>query len=194
MTRKPAHSLAQTYERSRAPLYVQIAAALRQRIEDGRWSPGDKISTLEELEAEFQVARVTVRQAVDILEKEGLVQRQQGRGTFVTGIPPDRRWLRLSTDWETLIDSIKDNVPHVIPNEGPPPEPRIDPGDGTADDTVIEEIQVGYTMHGKVIRPAMVKIAKHQSEQPSAISHQLPETDKRKTEEGSESSASATDS
>jgi GntR family transcriptional regulator len=132
MTRNPVHNLAKTYERSRAPLYVQIAAALRQRIEDGRWSPGDKISTLEELEAEFQVARVTVRQAVDILEKEGLVQRRQGRGTFVTGIPPDRRWLRLATDWETLIDSIKDNVPHVIPNEGAPPEPRIDPGDGAA--------------------------------------------------------------
>lgn len=88
-----------------------------------------------------------------------------------------------------------------IPTVGKPFDPhqheavaQVDPGDGTADDTVIEEIQVGYTMHGKVIRPAMVKIAKHQSEQPSAISHQLPETDKRKTEEGSESSASATDS
>ncbi len=132
MTRNPTLSLAKTYERSRAPLYVQIAAALRQRIEDGRWPPGGKISTLEELEAEYQVARVTVRQAVDILEKEGLVRRQQGRGTFVTGIPPDRRWLRLATDWDTLIDSIKDNVPHVIPNEGPPPGPRIDPGDGVA--------------------------------------------------------------
>ncbi len=122
--------LARTYERSRIPLYVQVASALRRRIEERQWRTGEKISTLEELEAEFQVARVTVRQAVDILEKEGLVQRQQGRGTFVTNMPPDRRWLRLATDWETLIGSIEDNVPRLIPVEGPPPEPRIDPGDG----------------------------------------------------------------
>ena len=106
MSRKPAHNLTETYERSRIPLYAQVADTLRRRIEEGHWSPGDRISTLEELEQEFQVARVTVRQAVDLLEKEGLVQRQQGRGTFVIGTLPDRRWLRLATDWEALVDSI----------------------------------------------------------------------------------------
>jgi len=124
--------LAGTYERSRVPLYLQVASALRRRIEEGEWQTGQKISTLEKLEAEFQVARVTVRQAVDILEREGLVQRQQGRGTFVTNMPPERRWLRLATDWDTLIGSIEDNVPRLLPVEGPPPEPRLDRGDGTA--------------------------------------------------------------
>ena len=37
---------------------------------------------------------------------------------------------------------------------------QVETTEGTADDTVIEEVQVGYTMHGKVIRPAMVKVAK----------------------------------
>ena len=37
---------------------------------------------------------------------------------------------------------------------------QVETTDGTADDTIIEEVQVGYTMHGKVIRPAMVKVAK----------------------------------
>lgn len=130
MSRKPAHKLTATYERSRIPLYAQVAAALRRRIEEGRWNPGDRISTLEELEQEFHVARVTVRQAVDLLEKEGLVQRRQGRGTFVIGTLPDRRWLRLATDWETLVGSIKDNVPRLMPVDGPPPAPKLDPGDG----------------------------------------------------------------
>ncbi len=76
--------LARTYERSRVPLYLQVASTLRRRIEEGRWLAGQKISTLEELESEFQVARVTVRHAIDLLQKEGLVQRQQGKGTFVT--------------------------------------------------------------------------------------------------------------
>ena len=37
---------------------------------------------------------------------------------------------------------------------------RVEMTDGTAEGTVVEEVHVGYTMHGKVIRPAMVKVAK----------------------------------
>jgi len=54
-----------------------------------------------------------------------------------------------------------------IPTVGEPFDPhqheavaQVEPGDGVADDTVAEEVQVGYTMHGKVIRPAIVKVAK----------------------------------
>ena len=89
--------LARTYERSRVPLYLQVASTLRRRIEEGQWQAGQKISTLEELESEFQVARVTVRQAIDLLQKEGLVQRRQGKGTFVTRAVKDKRWLQLET-------------------------------------------------------------------------------------------------
>ena len=59
---------------SRIPRYLQVASVLRRRIRDGRWAVGDKIATLEELEREFGVARVTVRQAIDLLQGEGLVQ------------------------------------------------------------------------------------------------------------------------
>ena len=41
---------------------------------------------------------------------------------------------------------------------------RVATEDGKADDTIVEEVQVGYTMHGKVIRPAIVKVAKHTEE------------------------------
>jgi molecular chaperone GrpE len=54
-----------------------------------------------------------------------------------------------------------------IPTVGEPFDPhlheavaQVDAPDGTADNTIVEEVQVGYTMHGKVIRPAMVKVAK----------------------------------
>jgi GntR family transcriptional regulator len=115
--------LASTYQRSRIPLYVQLANALRRRIEDGQWEPSQKISTLEELEKEFQVARVTVRQAVDLLHKEGLVHRQQGRGTFVAERIRDKRWLKLETTWPALIATIKDNVPRMISVKNPPAHP-----------------------------------------------------------------------
>ena len=91
-----------TYARSRVPLYIQVASALRRRIETGQWQVGQQISTLEELEREFEVARVTVRQAVELLQNEGLVHRHQGRGTFVADKLQDKHWLRLETTWESL--------------------------------------------------------------------------------------------
>lgn len=129
---KVRHSaqLAETYKRSPVPLYLQVAATLRRRIELGHWEPGDKISTLEELEEEFQVARVTVRQAIELLQKEGLVQRRQGKGTFVSRAPRDRHWLQLETEWESLISTIEDNVPHFIPVSGSPPPPRLEEHEG----------------------------------------------------------------
>jgi len=43
---------------------------------------------------------------------------------------------------------------------------QVEAADGTADGTIAEEVQVGYTMHGKVIRPAMVKVAKKTATSP----------------------------
>jgi GntR family transcriptional regulator len=116
---------------SRVPRYLQVASVLRRRIKDGLWAVGEKMATLEELEREFGVARVTVRQAIDLLQGEGLVQSFQGRGTFVTKAPGTERWLQLATDWESLISPIRENVPQFLP-VATPPEPRLDEGDGIA--------------------------------------------------------------
>jgi GntR family transcriptional regulator len=111
------------FDRSRVPLYVQLASVMRQRIETGHWNEGDKISTIEELESEFGVARVTVRQAIEMLREEGLLDAQQGRGTFVSGKPKDKHWLNLANDFESIVDSLKNNVikrVHVQENADPP--------------------------------------------------------------------------
>ncbi|WP_077001644.1 GntR family transcriptional regulator [Variovorax sp. KK3] len=68
-------------------LYAQLASILRDRIVTGVWKPGDEIPTLEQLVEEFAVARVTVRQAVQILVEEGLLSSQRGRRTCVTFDP-----------------------------------------------------------------------------------------------------------
>src|SRR5829696_8660802 len=122
--------LARTYDRSRVPLYIQVASVMRRRIEDGYWQPGQKISTLEELEREFEVARVTVRQAIDLLREEGLLRCQQGRGTFISNEPPRRRWLTLATDWASLLEPIKDNIPRLIKVDQPSPVPDLGAGEG----------------------------------------------------------------
>ncbi len=98
------------FDRSRAPLYVQVAAVMRQRIDSGQWAEGDKISTLEELEKEFAVARVTIRRGIELLRNEGLLDAQQGRGTFVSGKSKNIRWLNLATDFDSLVESIRRNV------------------------------------------------------------------------------------
>jgi len=119
------------YAQSAVPLYIQIASALRHRIETGYWQPRQKISTLEELEREFEVARVTVRLAIELLEGEGLVNRQQGRGTFVADTVQTKHWLRLETSWESLISPIKGNVPKIIKVDNPPRTPTLAEEDGT---------------------------------------------------------------
>jgi len=69
--------------RSAEPLYVQLREALRAEIEERGLRPGDRLPTEAELEQRYGVSRSTIRQAVGDLEVEGLVERVQGKGTFV---------------------------------------------------------------------------------------------------------------
>jgi GntR family transcriptional regulator len=128
--RRAPESRQQMFKRSPIPLYIQVATLLRNRIADGQFRAGQKMPTQEELEQEFGVARVTVRQAVQLLEKEGLVHRQQGRGTFVTPHMPERRWLHLTIDIDSLALSISEHVPRFLTVKDPPPAPRLLAGDG----------------------------------------------------------------
>ena len=117
---------------------------MRRRIETKQWLPGQKISTLVELEREFQVARVTIRQAIDILREEGLLNSQQGRGTFVAENPVSRYWFKLATSWEALVETIKDNVPKRIKVDDPPPFPVLREGEGALASTYVFMRSVQY--------------------------------------------------
>lgn len=122
--------LQKAYQRSRVPLYIQVASVMRQRIESNQWRSGQKIPPLVELEKEFHVARVTVRQAIEILRQEGLLHAQQGRGTFVGSVAISRHWVRLATDWNVLIAVIKENVPKRIKVDNPPKNPTLADDEG----------------------------------------------------------------
>jgi GntR family transcriptional regulator len=65
------------------PPYRQIAEILRTRIENGSIPPGRRIPSLVALEAEFAVARDTLRKAVKVLKDEGLVETVTGMGVYV---------------------------------------------------------------------------------------------------------------
>jgi GntR family transcriptional regulator, N-acetylglucosamine utilization regulator len=69
------------------PLYHQLKAALLDDIESGRWRPGERLPTEDELIARFHVSKITVRHALHDLTQLGYIRREQGRGTFVQGPP-----------------------------------------------------------------------------------------------------------
>jgi len=85
--------------------YVQLAQLFRRRIETGIWTQGNRIPTVAELADECGVARETVRQSLDIIEREGLIKRFRAKGTFVTGVPRERTWCELHTDFFGLLQS-----------------------------------------------------------------------------------------
>jgi DNA-binding GntR family transcriptional regulator len=64
----------------RIPLYVQVRERLRDEF--AALPPGSLIPTEARLEERFSVSRITIRRAIDDLVLEGLLVRQQGRGTF----------------------------------------------------------------------------------------------------------------
>jgi GntR family transcriptional regulator len=68
---------------SKLPLYQQLYDILHSELKRGQWKPGDMLPAESELMQRFEVSRITVRQVLDILVREGLIYRQQGRGTFV---------------------------------------------------------------------------------------------------------------
>jgi GntR family transcriptional regulator len=69
--------------KSRVPRYHQIAQALRDRIRSGDIAPGGRLENQRRLAAEFGVTLMTLRQALEVLERDGLITRRHGLGTFV---------------------------------------------------------------------------------------------------------------
>lgn len=124
--------MAINFHESPIPRYLQLADLMRQRIARGVWEQGKKVPSLEELVAEFGVARVTVRQAIDVLTRERLVSPQQGRGTFVTGLPPNDRWLRVQTTLAELAKVYRDTKPLIINIDEAIHSAPLTPQDGTA--------------------------------------------------------------
>lgn len=84
------------------PLYLQLADILRGRINRREWPAGALIPSLEALADEFKVARVTARQAVQLLAREGLLAPRRGHGTVVTRADDAPNVVVMKTSLESL--------------------------------------------------------------------------------------------
>jgi GntR family transcriptional regulator len=83
--------------------YLQLATLFRRRIETGEWAIGEQIPTVDKLAKECGVAGMTIRQALDILQQEGLIERFRAKGTFVRARPKRDLWCEVNTDWSGLL-------------------------------------------------------------------------------------------
>src|SRR5512137_1074852 len=66
------------------PRYYQLANILRERIASGELEAHQSIPSERQLEELYSVSRTTIRQAIDLLVRQGFLYREHGRGTFVS--------------------------------------------------------------------------------------------------------------
>jgi GntR family transcriptional regulator len=71
--------------RNGVPAYQRIQGAIRKRIESGQLRTGDSVASERDLAKIHQVSLMTARHALATLEREGIVERRRGIGTFVAG-------------------------------------------------------------------------------------------------------------
>lgn len=69
------------------PKYARVVAELQRRIESGAYPPGALLPSEAQLTEEFAVARPTVVRALQVLQQDGWIDSQQGKGRFVRGRP-----------------------------------------------------------------------------------------------------------
>lgn len=120
------------FSRSPVARYIQLATLFRNRIATGEWAVGDRIPNVDELARAFSVARGTMREALGLLEKEGLLERLRAKGTFVRKSPVEPRPHNLALDWKSLASAHEDariemlghkvvkSLPDFIRDEGMP--------------------------------------------------------------------------
>ncbi|MFZ5885572.1 MAG: GntR family transcriptional regulator [Chloroflexota bacterium] len=76
--------------RSGLPIYTQIVNQIHAQIASGILQPGDQLPTVRALAEELRVNFNTVARAYRILDEERIISTQQGRGTYITEIPPPK--------------------------------------------------------------------------------------------------------
>lgn len=79
-------SLRQELLSSRAettPIYMRLAAILREKVQQGEFTVGEALPSERDIAERMAVSRVTVRKAIDLLMREGVLSRKRGSGTYV---------------------------------------------------------------------------------------------------------------
>jgi GntR family transcriptional regulator len=124
------------------PYYAQLMEALRDAIEGGVWEPGQQMPSEAELCDMFELSRTPVRQALDELEREGLISRIKGKGTFVAEPKISEGLVQeLTGFFQDMVDRGHTPVTEVLKYEVVPAIPKIAGYLGVEPGTPIYEIE-----------------------------------------------------
>lgn len=129
---KSENATMKALQKSNVSRYIQLASLFRQRIESGEWDVGQKIPTVKELADQCGVATMTIRQSLDILEGEGLIERYRAKGTFVLERPKRDLWCEVKTDWSGMLIARQDATIELLSDESGATLPRYDGDIGNA--------------------------------------------------------------
>lgn len=105
---------AQSPSASPMPLYSQVREALRGEILNGTFSPHSQMPSESQLMKSFEVSRITVRQALSDLQKEGLIFKVMGKGSFVSKPKAFQSLSRLQGFGEAMSSSGYETYSQVI--------------------------------------------------------------------------------
>ena len=72
---------------SHIPIYVQLIDQIKNKIASGELTPGDQLPTVRQLAADLRVNFNTIARAYRMLDEEGIISTQHGRGTFILELP-----------------------------------------------------------------------------------------------------------
>lgn len=90
-------------------LYQQIVDGLRREVSEGRLKPGETLPSFRALAEDLLVSVITVKRAYEELEREGIIYRRQGLGTFVAEGGHDRsRETKLATAKDLLREGFRE--------------------------------------------------------------------------------------
>ncbi len=89
------------------PIYLQVAETIRSRILANHYHQGDLIPSYRQLEKDFRISNITVRKAVEMLVKDGIINHKRGVGTEVSKIDGDAITWELTGNLQLLRNSAK---------------------------------------------------------------------------------------
>jgi GntR family transcriptional regulator len=99
-------------------LYSRVESILRNRILSGQYEPGEKLPTVNEMASQFEVSKITVRGAVERLQREGLLLGRSGKGVFVAEDIPVPKQLILTGNVQSVLAEAERYAIEVL-------EPRV---------------------------------------------------------------------
>jgi GntR family transcriptional regulator len=131
---------------SPVPLHYQIREQISLAIADGRLVPGDLLPPEEDLAAQGNVSRTTIRQALAALVHEGLIERKRGKGSWVVEPRIDQQLIELTGFVEDML------------SRGLEPEARVISMEVVSADVIVAE-ELGIDEGSRAVRIERVRLA-----------------------------------